>query len=183
MDLIICYDVSSSAIRQTQRFGRTGRRNAGRVVMLVTRGVEEEVYERSLANASIMKRALAQAAAVQLVQTRPLLPPGLPTRGDQRRLAPPPDEPPSPASAEPAVARGRGRAAASADGAALVSPPSTPERDRAQRWALKEGDAPPRRLSVDRWTVGQARPAAASGRWASRGHVQDMSRTPLGHVP
>ncbi|EOD15308.1 hypothetical protein EMIHUDRAFT_211457 [Emiliania huxleyi CCMP1516] len=114
VDLIICYDVSSSAIRQTQRFGRTGRRNAGRVVMLVTRGVEEEVYERSLANASIMKRALAQAAA---------------------------------------------------------------------RWALKEGDAPPRRLSLDRWTVGQARPAAASGRWASRGHVQDMSRTPLGHVP
>jgi len=31
VDLIICYDVSSSAIRQTQRFGRTGRRNAGRV--------------------------------------------------------------------------------------------------------------------------------------------------------
>ena len=33
VDLIVCYDVSASAVRQTQRFGRTGRKNAGRVVM------------------------------------------------------------------------------------------------------------------------------------------------------
>ena len=46
VDLIICYDVSTSATRQTQRYGRTGRRNAGKVAILLTTGLDEELYVR-----------------------------------------------------------------------------------------------------------------------------------------
>ena len=33
---IVCYDVSKSPIRLVQRMGRTGRKRAGRIIVLVT---------------------------------------------------------------------------------------------------------------------------------------------------
>ena len=36
VDLIVCYDVSKSPIRLVQRMGRTGRKRAGRIIVLVT---------------------------------------------------------------------------------------------------------------------------------------------------
>jgi Fanconi anemia group M protein len=36
VDLIVCFDVSKSPIRLVQRMGRTGRKRAGRIVVLVT---------------------------------------------------------------------------------------------------------------------------------------------------
>ncbi|KAI2633769.1 P-loop containing nucleoside triphosphate hydrolase protein [Hypomontagnella submonticulosa] len=47
VDLIICYDASASPIRMLQRMGRTGRKRAGRVVLLLMRGKEEESYAKS----------------------------------------------------------------------------------------------------------------------------------------
>ncbi|KAI5867103.1 P-loop containing nucleoside triphosphate hydrolase protein [Durotheca rogersii] len=47
VDLIICYDASASPIRMLQRMGRTGRKRAGRVVLLLMRGKEEEKYAQS----------------------------------------------------------------------------------------------------------------------------------------
>ncbi|KAK5624463.1 hypothetical protein RRF57_000179 [Xylaria bambusicola] len=47
VDLIICYDASASPIRMLQRMGRTGRKRAGRVVLLLMRGKEEENYAKS----------------------------------------------------------------------------------------------------------------------------------------
>ena len=44
VDLIICYDAIGSATRTTQRYGRTGRKHAGRVVTLLTAGYEEAVW-------------------------------------------------------------------------------------------------------------------------------------------
>ncbi|KAK8088933.1 dead box helicase [Apiospora hydei] len=44
VDLIICYDASSSPIKMLQRMGRTGRKRAGKVVLLLMRGKEEEKY-------------------------------------------------------------------------------------------------------------------------------------------
>lgn len=44
VDLIICFDSHKSPIRLVQRMGRTGRKRAGRIVMLVTEGKEEKVY-------------------------------------------------------------------------------------------------------------------------------------------
>ncbi|KAI1341469.1 type III restriction enzyme [Xylariaceae sp. FL0016] len=47
VDLIICYDASASPIRMLQRMGRTGRKRAGRVVLLLMRGKEEDKYMQS----------------------------------------------------------------------------------------------------------------------------------------
>lgn len=62
VDLIICYDTTSSPISNTQRRGRTGRKRAGDIETLLTKGyeesklkkagqsrrqVEEQLYERS----------------------------------------------------------------------------------------------------------------------------------------
>jgi ATP-dependent DNA helicase MPH1 len=47
VDLIICYDASASPIRMLQRMGRTGRKRAGRVVLLLMRGKEEDNYAKS----------------------------------------------------------------------------------------------------------------------------------------
>lgn len=44
VDLIVCYDCSKSPIRMLQRMGRTGRKRAGNIVMLLMRGKEEADY-------------------------------------------------------------------------------------------------------------------------------------------
>lgn len=44
IDMIVCFDISTkSPIRMIQRIGRTGRRKNGEVVILVTKGKEEQV--------------------------------------------------------------------------------------------------------------------------------------------
>ena len=42
VDLIICYDSKASPIRMLQRMGRTGRKRAGRIILLQMRGKEEQ---------------------------------------------------------------------------------------------------------------------------------------------
>ena len=44
VDLIVCYDASGSPIRMLQRMGRTGRKRAGNIVLLLMRGKEEESF-------------------------------------------------------------------------------------------------------------------------------------------
>ena len=44
VDLIVCYDGVSSPLRLVQRMGRTGRQRAGRVVLLVTDGMQCHFY-------------------------------------------------------------------------------------------------------------------------------------------
>lgn len=43
VDLIICFDTQKSPIRSVQRTGRTGRKRAGRTIVLLTEGKEENV--------------------------------------------------------------------------------------------------------------------------------------------
>lgn len=45
VDLIICYDASKSPIRLLQRMGRTGRKRAGNIYLLLMKGKEERDYE------------------------------------------------------------------------------------------------------------------------------------------
>jgi len=49
-DLVVFYEPVPSEIRSIQRRGRTGRKRAGRVVVLVTRGTRDEVYLYSSMN-------------------------------------------------------------------------------------------------------------------------------------
>ena len=54
VDLIISYDSIKSPLRTTQRFGRTGRKRAGRCLTLVMEGAEEEEYFRSLSDRRLL---------------------------------------------------------------------------------------------------------------------------------
>ena len=47
VDLIVCYDSSASPIRMLQRMGRTGRKRAGNIVLLLMRGKEEDSFTKA----------------------------------------------------------------------------------------------------------------------------------------
>ncbi|KAL2424441.1 ATP-dependent DNA helicase mph1 [Exophiala dermatitidis] len=50
VDLIVCYDCSKSPIRMLQRMGRTGRKRAGKIVLLLMKGKEESDYYQAKDN-------------------------------------------------------------------------------------------------------------------------------------
>ena len=58
VDLIVLYDVAKSPIRLVQRMGRTGRKRDGRIVVLVTEGLEERNYNQSLYNKKVIHNAI-----------------------------------------------------------------------------------------------------------------------------
>ncbi|KAH0544204.1 hypothetical protein FGG08_001649 [Glutinoglossum americanum] len=47
IDLIVCYDSSSSPIRMLQRMGRTGRKRDGNITLLLMRGKEYDSYTKA----------------------------------------------------------------------------------------------------------------------------------------
>ncbi|QIW96218.1 hypothetical protein AMS68_001736 [Peltaster fructicola] len=59
VDLIICYDASSSPIRMLQRIGRTGRKRVGRVVLLLMRGKEENDYMKAQDSYAYIQKTIA----------------------------------------------------------------------------------------------------------------------------
>lgn len=59
VDLIVCYDSSSSPIRMLQRMGRTGRKRAGKIVLLLMKGKEEESYKKSKDNYEQMQKMIS----------------------------------------------------------------------------------------------------------------------------
>ncbi|CAD5122934.1 DgyrCDS11330 [Dimorphilus gyrociliatus] len=61
VDLIVCFDASKSPIRLVQRIGRTGRKRAGRIVMLITEGKEEQIYNQSITNKDTIHKALSNS--------------------------------------------------------------------------------------------------------------------------
>eukprot|EP01135_Chromosphaera_perkinsii_P007217 Nk52_evm25s745 gene=Nk52_evmTU25s745 len=48
VDLIVCFDCSSSPIRLIQRMGRTGRKRDGSIIVLLSKDGEEKKYKQSL---------------------------------------------------------------------------------------------------------------------------------------
>src|SRR5688572_33414307 len=62
VDLIVCYDASSSPIRMLQRMGRTGRKRAGRIVLLLMQGKEEENYARSKDSYTAMQKLICEGS-------------------------------------------------------------------------------------------------------------------------
>ncbi|XP_048736157.2 Fanconi anemia group M protein-like isoform X2 [Ostrea edulis] len=82
VDLIICYDASKSPIRLVQRMGRTGRKRQGRIVMLISQGKEEQIYNQGVySKKSIHKAILNSAKTLQFYQSNPrMIPEGLDPR-------------------------------------------------------------------------------------------------------
>lgn len=62
VDLIVCYDSSSSPIRMMQRMGRTGRKRAGHVVLLLLKGKEEAKFADSQDNYEKMQKFLVEGS-------------------------------------------------------------------------------------------------------------------------
>ena len=62
VDLIVCYDASSSPIRMLQRIGRTGRKRVGRVVLLLMKGKEENDYAKAQDNYIYIQKTIADAS-------------------------------------------------------------------------------------------------------------------------
>ncbi len=79
MDLIVCYDVSKSPIRLVQRMGRTGRKRAGRIIVLVTEGKEEQTYNASLSCKKSINKAIMDKTKLSsfLVPSATLIPLGV----------------------------------------------------------------------------------------------------------
>ena len=62
VDLIVCYDSSASPIRMLQRMGRTGRKRAGHIVLLLMRGKEEDQFARSKDNYEKMQKLICEGS-------------------------------------------------------------------------------------------------------------------------
>ncbi|WEW58775.1 3'-5' DNA helicase [Emydomyces testavorans] len=63
VDLIVCYDSHSSPIRMLQRMGRTGRKRAGNIIVLLTKGKEEESYAKAKDNYEKMQQLIASGTS------------------------------------------------------------------------------------------------------------------------
>jgi len=59
VDLIVCYDSSASPIRMLQRMGRTGRKRAGNIVLLLMKGKEENSFVQAKDNYEKMQLMIA----------------------------------------------------------------------------------------------------------------------------
>ncbi|CAL8115708.1 unnamed protein product [Orchesella dallaii] len=65
VDLIICFDASSSPTRLIQRMGRTGRQRAGKTIFLLTKGKEEEKYRKSFSQHSSISNSINDPKKLQ----------------------------------------------------------------------------------------------------------------------
>ncbi|KAL6077209.1 FA complementation group M [Balamuthia mandrillaris] len=71
VDLIICFDAQASPTRMVQRFGRTGRKRAGRCVVLVTEGSEETVFTRNQSKGKSIVQNIMKKSAFSLYEDCP----------------------------------------------------------------------------------------------------------------
>ncbi|KAJ8326916.1 3'-5' DNA helicase [Batrachochytrium dendrobatidis] len=58
VDLIVCYDAQTSPVRMLQRMGRTGRKRQGRIVVILSKGKEEEIHRKAQAQYKSIQRAI-----------------------------------------------------------------------------------------------------------------------------
>ena len=62
VDLIVCYDASASPIRMLQRMGRTGRKRAGNIVVMLMEGKEQKNFEQAKDNYQKMQSMIAEGS-------------------------------------------------------------------------------------------------------------------------
>lgn len=69
VDMIICYDSSSSPARMLQRMGRTGRKRDGQVFVLCVRGKEEMAFIRAKDAHKVMQKKIERGIDIKLSET------------------------------------------------------------------------------------------------------------------
>ncbi|XP_014236277.1 Fanconi anemia group M protein [Trichogramma pretiosum] len=81
VDLIICFDVSSSTpTRLVQKMGRTGRKRSGRVIILLTEGKEELTLQQAMSKKDSLNSKVLESSNISssLYQSSPrMIPPNL----------------------------------------------------------------------------------------------------------
>ena len=60
VDLIICFDAARSPIRLVQRMGRTGRKRSGKIVVIVSEGKEDQIYNKSQSSKTSIHKAIKE---------------------------------------------------------------------------------------------------------------------------
>lgn len=73
VDLIICYDSTSSPIKNVQRMGRTGRRRDGKVVLLFSSN-EETKFDKAMAGYEYIQQHIMQSNLVTLAAKNRIIP-------------------------------------------------------------------------------------------------------------
>jgi ATP-dependent DNA helicase MPH1 len=93
VDLIVCYDSSASPIRMLQRMGRTGRKRAGNIVLLLMQGKEEESYIKAKDNYEKMQELIASGTrfAFHEEKSARILPKDVKPDVDKREVYIPPE--------------------------------------------------------------------------------------------
>ncbi|KXG54508.1 uncharacterized protein PGRI_076520 [Penicillium griseofulvum] len=93
VDLIVCYDSSASPIRMLQRMGRTGRKRAGNITLLLMKGKEEDSYIKAKDNYEKMQQMIACGSRFTFHDDRSarILPAGVRPVPDKRHIDIPPE--------------------------------------------------------------------------------------------
>ncbi|KAJ5855491.1 DEAD box helicase Mph1 [Penicillium soppii] len=93
VDLIVCYDSSASPIRMLQRMGRTGRKRAGNITLLLMKGKEEDSYVKAKDNYEKMQQMIASGSRFTFHDDRSarILPAGIRPVPDKRQIEIPPE--------------------------------------------------------------------------------------------
>jgi hypothetical protein len=63
VDLVICFDTPSSALKNVQRVGRTGRKRTGRVIYLLSEGIEERGLSKAKQTRAAVRQQMTDLAA------------------------------------------------------------------------------------------------------------------------
>ncbi|CAG8061766.1 unnamed protein product [Penicillium olsonii] len=93
VDLIVCYDSSASPIRMLQRMGRTGRKRAGNITLLLMKGKEEDSFIKAKDNYEKMQQMIASGSRFTFHHDRSarILPAGIRPVPDKRQIDIPPE--------------------------------------------------------------------------------------------
>lgn len=93
VDLIVCYDSSASPIRMLQRMGRTGRKRAGNITLLLMKGKEEDSFVKAKDNYEKMQQMIASGSRFTFHHDRSarILPAGIRPVPDKRQIDIPPE--------------------------------------------------------------------------------------------
>ncbi|CUM47889.1 ATP-dependent DNA helicase MPH1 [Debaryomyces fabryi] len=73
VDLIICYDSTSSPIKNIQRMGRTGRKRDGKVLLLFA-GNEELKFDKAMAGYEFIQQHIMHNRLITLAQSNRIIP-------------------------------------------------------------------------------------------------------------
>ena len=112
IDLIVCYDASASPIRMLQRMGRTGRKRAGNVLLLLMRGKEEKDSLQASDNYEKMQEMIASGAKFSFCEdlSRRILPRGVEPVVEKREVEIPVENTQAGGELpEPGTRKGKGR--------------------------------------------------------------------------